>query len=405
MNPEQVAEAVPVEALPGLGRRQRRGRLRARSSSATSPAARRTSPSGCATTPTTGCCAARRSVACSPPPTTWAASTACRRASAAATCPCATTVAMCDDPDVHRRALLPDDLRRRHRLLRRRRGHRPRPRPRRSAATDELIDVLARLHAVDYEAVGLGEPGQARRASSSARSPAGPTQWEKSKDREIPAIDEVARRLERSVPAHTDYVGRARRLQLQQHHVEPRRPDPHGGGARLGDVDPRRPAHRPRHGGGLLGRGRRDHVAQPPPQPHRVNPGFPGVDHLLARYEATSGRSVRDIDVYRVLAVYKLAIIVEGNLARIRAATPTRTTASSEAALVGRLRRPGPRHRRRLVGGEPPRRLISPPASASAPVGPRRPMGHDRARRAGSTRVTVDRSRADAHRRRAAPAP
>ena len=58
------------------------------------------------------------------------------------------------------------------------------------------------------------------------------------------------------------------------------------------------------------------------PQPHRVNPGFPGVDHLIARYEATSGRSVRDIDVYRVLAVFKLAIIVEGNLARIRAANP-----------------------------------------------------------------------------------
>ena len=58
------------------------------------------------------------------------------------------------------------------------------------------------------------------------------------------------------------------------------------------------------------------------PQPHRLNPGFPGVDHLIARYEAASGRSVRDIDVYRVLAVFKLAIIVEGNLARIRAANP-----------------------------------------------------------------------------------
>jgi aminoglycoside phosphotransferase (APT) family kinase protein len=72
------------------------------------------------------------------------------------------------------------------------------------------------------------------------------------------------------------------------------------------------------------------------PQPHRLNPGFPGVDHLIARYEATSGRSVRDIDVYRVMAAFKLAIIVEGNLARIRAARPDEDHSQS-TALVGEL--------------------------------------------------------------------
>jgi aminoglycoside phosphotransferase (APT) family kinase protein len=69
------------------------------------------------------------------------------------------------------------------------------------------------------------------------------------------------------------------------------------------------------------------------PQPHRGNPGFPGVDHLLARYEAASGRSVRDIDVYQVLAVFKLAVIVAGALARIRATQPGEDTTRSEETL------------------------------------------------------------------------
>jgi aminoglycoside phosphotransferase (APT) family kinase protein len=64
-----------------------------------------------------------------------------------------------------------------------------------------------------------------------------------------------------------------------------------------------------------------------------VGDGFPDSDHLIARYEATSGRSVRDIDVYKVLAVYKLACIVEGALARIRATRPDEDTTRTEATV------------------------------------------------------------------------
>jgi aminoglycoside phosphotransferase (APT) family kinase protein len=70
------------------------------------------------------------------------------------------------------------------------------------------------------------------------------------------------------------------------------------------------------------------------PQPHRLNPGFPSGDHLLARYEATSGRSLRDIDVYRVLAVFKLSIITEGALARIKATRPDDDTTSTENTIA-----------------------------------------------------------------------
>ena len=70
------------------------------------------------------------------------------------------------------------------------------------------------------------------------------------------------------------------------------------------------------------------------PQPHRLNPGFPTGDHLLARYEASSGRSISDIDVYRVLAVFKLSIITEGALARIKTTRPDEDTTSTENTIA-----------------------------------------------------------------------
>ncbi|WP_228445814.1 phosphotransferase family protein [Terricaulis silvestris] len=44
--------------------------------------------------------------------------------------------------------------------------------------------------------------------------------------------------------------------------------------------------------------------------------GFPSGDELVARYAETSTRSVADIDWYRVLACYKLGILLEGTFAR-----------------------------------------------------------------------------------------
>jgi aminoglycoside phosphotransferase (APT) family kinase protein len=58
------------------------------------------------------------------------------------------------------------------------------------------------------------------------------------------------------------------------------------------------------------------------PQPHRLNPGFPSGDALIARYEATSGRAVDQTDVYCVLAAVKIAVITAGAQARIAATDP-----------------------------------------------------------------------------------
>jgi aminoglycoside phosphotransferase (APT) family kinase protein len=234
--------------------------------------------------------------------------------------PVATTVAMCDDPDVlgvpfylmtfvegtvYADADAVTGLDEAQAL----------------AATDELIDVLARLHAVDFEAVGLGGLGKPE-GFLQRQITRWSGQWEKSKDHEIPAIDELARRLERSVPAHTDSSvvhGDYSFNNTMWSNDDPTRMVAilDWEMSTLGDplTDLGMVAVYWGEAGEMMWRSRE-------PQPHRVNPGFPGVDHLIARYEATSGRSVRDIDVYRVLAVFKLAIIVEGNLARIRAANP-----------------------------------------------------------------------------------
>ena len=44
--------------------------------------------------------------------------------------------------------------------------------------------------------------------------------------------------------------------------------------------------------------------------------GFPQREELIERYEAGTGRSMRDLLWYEILACYKLAIILEGTFAR-----------------------------------------------------------------------------------------
>jgi aminoglycoside phosphotransferase (APT) family kinase protein len=200
------------------------------------------------------------------------------------------------------------------------------------AATDELIDVLAHLHGADYQAIGLGDLGKPD-GFLERQIARWKKQWEAAKQRELPAIDEVARRLERSVPeqtgkgiVHGDYSFNntmwsnddpTRMVSVLDWEM-----------STLGDplTDLGMVSVYWDRAGEIMWRSRS-------PQPHRVNPGFPGSDHLLARYEQTSGTSVHDIDVYRVLAVYKLACIVEGALARIKATRPDEDTSNTEATV------------------------------------------------------------------------
>src|SRR5690606_23418220 len=81
----------------------------------------------------------------------------------------------------------------------------------RAACGDSLVDVLARIHAVNVDAVGLGDLGR-KDGYIERQLKRWYGQWEKSKTRELPEIDEVHRVLSADVPeqgaaaiVHGDY--------------------------------------------------------------------------------------------------------------------------------------------------------------------------------------------------------
>ncbi len=187
------------------------------------------------------------------------------------------------------------------------------PIDRRRAASEHLVDVLADLHAVDVDAVGLGD--LARRDGYVERQLRRWTrQWEHSKTRELPAIDEVAQRLATRIPpqqgvaiAHGDYrFGnclidvRAGRIAAVLDWELCTLGDP------LADV-------------GYVGVYWTDpgEVAMRHNDPSGGE-GFPSYADLLARYAARSGRDVSGIDFYVAFASWRLAVISEGVYARYR---------------------------------------------------------------------------------------
>ena len=181
------------------------------------------------------------------------------------------------------------------------------------ACSTSLVDVLATLHHVDYQAVGLGDFGRpdgflARNVARWGK------QWQANKTHELPALEEVGRRLDRALPesgppaiVHGDY-----RLDNTMLAAD----DPGRIAAvldwemsTLGD---------PLTDVGLLlvywGGG--SQLATLTAQGVGDVPGFFTRDEVIARYAETSGRDVAHLDFYEVFAMYKLAIIVEGIQAR-----------------------------------------------------------------------------------------
>ncbi|MGQ0826574.1 MAG: phosphotransferase family protein [Actinomycetota bacterium] len=178
--------------------------------------------------------------------------------------------------------------------------------------SEALVDVLVSIHAVDYSSVGLSDFGrpagylerQVRRWGE---------QWEHSKTRALPAIDELARRLRAALPqsppptiVHGDY--RLDNTMLAGD--DPGRViavldwematlgDP------LADV------------GLFLVYWARDEALPGVGADIDPSAGFMTRDEVITRYAATSGRDVTHLDFYEVLAAYKLAIILEGIHAR-----------------------------------------------------------------------------------------
>jgi aminoglycoside phosphotransferase (APT) family kinase protein len=181
----------------------------------------------------------------------------------------------------------------------------------RRTACEHLVDVLADLHDVDVDAVGLGD--LARREGYVERQlKRWTTQWAGSKTRELPAIDEVAETLARNVPvqqgvaiAHGDYRF----------------------GNCLTDVDSGRVAAvldwelctlgDPLADVGYLG----VYWTDPGVPTRRHNDpsgaaGFATYADLLDRYATRTGRDVSGIDYYVAFSSWRLAVISEGVYAR-----------------------------------------------------------------------------------------
>jgi aminoglycoside phosphotransferase (APT) family kinase protein len=183
------------------------------------------------------------------------------------------------------------------------------------AAAFELVDVLARLHAINPDVVGLGDFGRPE-GFLSRQVRRWRAQWEASRTREVPAIDEVLARLEQAVPpeiglaiVHGDYsfhntmwdAGDPTRLIAVLDWEMSTRGDP------LTDLGTLLSFWG--EAGELMWQNRR-------PQPHRLNPGFPTDADLVDRYALASAVQLDRLEFYRALATIKLAIICQGSLTR-----------------------------------------------------------------------------------------
>jgi aminoglycoside phosphotransferase (APT) family kinase protein len=217
----------------------------------------------------------------------------------------------------------------------------------RPAAAWHLIDVLADLHAVDVDAVGLGDLAK-RDGYVERQVNRWSKQWEGSKTRELPAIDEVAAALRAHLPvqrgvsiAHGDYrfgncmvdTERARISGVLDWEL-----------CTLGD---------PLADVGYLG----VYWSDPGASTGRANDptsagGFPAYADLLERYATRTGRDLSGIDYYVAFSSWRLAIISEGVYSRYLHGVMAEATdaqvegfrvgvdslAESALAAVGRLR-------------------------------------------------------------------
>lgn len=181
---------------------------------------------------------------------------------------------------------------------------------RRSAGLD-LVDVLAALHAVDVDAVGLGN--LAKRDGYVARQlKRWSGQWELSKTRELPVVEQVRDLLSASIPpqqavsiTHGDYrLGNTLTDPLTGRITAVLDWELCTLGDPLADV-------------GYIGiYWSDDRSASGRLGDATIVGGFPTYDEMLARYASRSSLDLSGIGYYKALAAWRLAIISEGVLAR-----------------------------------------------------------------------------------------
>jgi aminoglycoside phosphotransferase (APT) family kinase protein len=184
----------------------------------------------------------------------------------------------------------------------------------RAAIGMRVADTLAAIHAVDPDRVGLGDLGRKEDyVARQLRRWYG--QWEKSKTRELAAVDRVHERLAARIPAqrgasivHGDY--RLDNMILTDSGEVAAVVDWElcTLGDPLADVGTLM-AYWPERGDDRVALG----------MPANLAPGFPTREEIAARYAEASGRDLADLDFFTALGYWKLAIILEGVYARYAA--------------------------------------------------------------------------------------
>jgi aminoglycoside phosphotransferase (APT) family kinase protein len=181
----------------------------------------------------------------------------------------------------------------------------------RERAGHDLPEVLARIHAVDPGAVGLGDLGR-KEGYIERQLRRWYRQWESSKTRELPVVDEVHDALAARVPeqgpaaiVHGDYrldnciLSPDGRIAAVLDWELCTLGDP------LADV-----------GLLLVYWTDRNDTTSALMETTTTLEGFPDRTELIRRYAAASGRDVGDVDFYVAFGFWKLACILEGVNAR-----------------------------------------------------------------------------------------
>jgi aminoglycoside phosphotransferase (APT) family kinase protein len=204
----------------------------------------------------------------------------------------------------------------------------------RRAIGERVVDTLVAIHEVDPDAVGLGELGR-KEAYVERQLKRWSGQWEKSKTRELPAIDNVHERLAARIPeqgpatiVHGDY--RLDNMILS----------PAGEVAAVVDWelctlgDPLADV-----GMLLVYWSEEGDDFMPLFAPATIARGFPTRDEVRDRYAERSGRDLSGIDFFLALGYWKLAIILEGVYARYASGQYGKTDEGFEqfAKIVERL--------------------------------------------------------------------
>lgn len=192
---------------------------------------------------------------------------------------------------------------------------------------ERVVDTLVRIHAVDPDAAGLGDLG--RREDFVARTlRRWLGQWEKSKTREVPLVEDVHDRLSARIPeqgpatiVHGDY--RLDNMIL----------DRDGEVAAVVDWELCTLGDPLADVGLLLVYWVEDGDELVPLfEPATMAPGFISREQVRERYAERSGRDLGEIDFYVALGYWKLAIILEGVFARYTAGQYGAEAAEDESA-------------------------------------------------------------------------